>query len=120
MSKLYELLSNTTCTTNLLLTRDPVNKGITVTYYDIDKFTIIITINKNDTITVVVGCSENLVVLYFNGINRLSNALTRIEERLCNLIVSATPLADCNNNKFYEDQIIISSYKNWIITLWHI
>ena len=90
-----------------------------ITYYDIDKFTIIITINKNDTVTVVVGCSENPVILDFNGINRLSNALTRIEERLSNLIASAAPFAAAHNNKSH-DQIIITSHKNWIITLWHL
>jgi hypothetical protein len=118
VSKLYELVSNTA---NPLLTKDPSNenKAIMITYYDIDKFTIIITINKNDTVTVVVGCSENPVALDFNGINRLSNALTRIEERLSNLIASAAPLVDCKNNKFH-DQIIVPSHKNWIITLWHI
>jgi len=118
VSKLYELLSTTTSTTNPLLTKDPVNKGITITHYDIDKFTIIITINKNDTVTVVVGCSENPVILDFNGLNRLSNALTRIEERLSNLIASAAALVDCNNK--LHDQIIIPSHKNWIITLWHL
>jgi len=105
VSKLYELLSTTT--TNLLLTKDPVNKGIKITYYDIDKLTIIITINKNDTVTVVVGCSENPVVLDFDGLNRLSNVLTRIEERLSNLIASAAPLVDCNNK--FHDQIIVPS-----------
>jgi len=90
-----------------LLTKDPVNKGIKITYYDIDKFTIIITINKNDTVTVVVGCSENPVELDFDGLNRLSNALTRIEERLSNLIASAAPLVDCNNK--FHDQIIVPS-----------
>jgi hypothetical protein len=115
VSKLYELLLNAT---NLLLTKDPKNKALTITYYDIDTFTILITINKNDTVTVIVGCSENPVVLDFNGINRLSNALTRIEERLCNIIKSAAPLEN-NNSKLY-DQIIVPSHKNWIITLWHI
>jgi hypothetical protein len=101
-----------------LLTKDPVNKGIKITYYDIDKFTIIITINKNDTITVIVGCSENPILLDFNGLNRLSNALTRIEERLSNLIASAAPLVDCNNK--FHDQIIVPSHKIWSITLWHL
>jgi hypothetical protein len=56
----------------------------------------------------------------YDGINRLSNALTRIKEGLSNLIASAAPLDDCNNNKLHGDQIIIPSYKNWIITLWHL
>lgn len=107
-----------TTITSPLLIKDPVNKGIKITYYDIDKFTIIITINKNDTVTVVVGCSENPVILDFNGLNSLSNALTRIEERLSNLIGSAAPLVDCNNK--YHDQIIVPSHKIWSITLWHL
>ena len=102
--------------TNPQLPKDSTdkNKGITITYYDIDKFTV----NKNDTVTVVIGCSENPVVLDFNGINRLSNALTRIEERLHNLIVICDVAStDSNNN---PDKIIIPSHKNWIITLWHL
>ena len=55
----------------------------------------------------------------YDGINRLSNALTRIKEGLSNLIASAAPLADCNNNKF-NDRITIPSHKNWTITLWHL
>ena len=110
------LSTNSTITNSSLLTKDPTNqnKGMTVTYYDIENFTILITINKNDTVTVVVGCSENPVVLDFNGINRLSNALTRIEERLSNFL----PPASNHNNKL--DRITIPSHKGWTITLWHL
>ena len=45
-----------------------------------------------------------LVVLVFNVMNRFV-----IEERISNLIPSAAPLVDCNNNKFHKDQIIVPS-----------
>jgi hypothetical protein len=47
-----------------LLTKDPTNENkaiMMITYYDIDTFTIIITINNNDTVTVVVSYSKILL-----------------------------------------------------------
>jgi hypothetical protein len=88
-----------------LLTKDPTNenKAIMITYYDIEKFTI----NRKYTVTVVVGGSENSVVLDFNGMNRFSNALNRIEERRSNLIESAVLLDENNNNTFHQDGYVI-------------
>ena len=51
------------------------SKGLSFHYFDIDTFTIIITIYPNDTCTVVIGCSENPAPLDFEGIKRLSVAL---------------------------------------------
>ena len=47
----------------------------------------------------------------FNALNRLSNTLTRIEERMPNLIASAAPLDDFDN-KLSKDQIAIPLHKN--------
>ena len=82
------------------------NKGISFTYSDIDKFLIIITVYPNDTCTIVIGCSENPILLNFEGINRLSVALCRIEERLSRLLINSSVNLPC--------------YKDWTITLWHI
>jgi hypothetical protein len=82
------------------------SKGISFPYFDIDKFTVIITIYPNDTCTVVIGCSENPVSLDVEGITRLSVALCRIEERLLQLLITSS--------------INIPHYKEWTITLWHI
>jgi hypothetical protein len=82
------------------------NKGISFTYSDIDKFLIIITVYPNDTCTVVIGCSENPISLDFEGINRLSVALGRVEEKLLQLLINSS--------------INLPHYKDWIITLWHI
>ncbi|MGI9010182.1 MAG: hypothetical protein ACR2F1_03225 [Nitrososphaeraceae archaeon] len=83
------------------------NKGIQLNYYDIEKFTIILTVYPNDTCKIVIGCSENPIPLNFEGVNRLATTLCRIEERLSNLCLG------CRSIK-------IPHYKYWIITLWHI
>ena len=82
------------------------NKGISFTYSDIDKFLIIITIYPTDTCTVVIGCSENPILLDFEGINRLTIAICRVEERLLQLLINSS--------------ITFPNYKDWTITLWHI
>jgi hypothetical protein len=81
------------------------NKEIFFTYPDIDKFSIIITIYPTDTCTIVVGCSEAPILLDFVGINRLTIALCRIEERLSQLLISSS--------------MELPNYKDWTITLWH-
>ena len=57
---------------------------------------------KNDTVTVVVCCIENTIVLDFHQINRFSNGLIRIEEGYLNLIASAVSLDDWNNNNIIK------------------
>jgi hypothetical protein len=82
------------------------NKGISLTYADIDTFLIILTIYPNDTCTIVIGCSETPISLDFEGINRLSVAFGRVEEKLLQLLINSS--------------INLPHYKDWIITLWHI
>ena len=87
--------------------REPIknSKGLSFQYFDIDTFTIIITIYPNDTCTVVIGCSENPVPLDFEGIKRLSVALGRVEDRLSQLLVNSS--------------LNLPHYEDWTITLWH-
>lgn len=85
---------------------NPHNKGLRFPYTNIDNFTIIISVYPTDTCQIVIGCSENPIPLNFEGVNRLTTTLCRIEERLSNL-----------SNNF---SITIPYYKYWIITLWHI
>ena len=88
---------------------NPYNKGIKFNYCDIDKFIIIISVYPTDTCKIVIGCSENPILLDFVGINRLTTALCRIEERLSNLCINSS-----------RSSLIVPDYKSWIITLWHI
>lgn len=85
---------------------NPYNKGIRFPYTNIDNFTIIISVYPTDTCQIVIGCSENPILLNFEGLNKLTTTLCRIEERLSYL---------CSGSS-----IKIPNYKYWIITLWHI
>ena len=82
------------------------NKGIRFPYVDIDKFSIILSVYPKDTCQIVIGCSENPIPLNFEGLNKLTTTLCRIEERLSNF---------CNRSSIH-----IPNYKDWTITLWHI
>jgi hypothetical protein len=53
---------------------------------EIDGLLIRVTIHKTGTITVIVACSWSPVAIDISGIIRLSNALTRVEERLSKLV----------------------------------
>lgn len=66
-----------------------------------------VTIHRTDTVSVVVGCSLNPVSLDVNGIIKLTNALSIVEDRLCRL-VEGEHLASK-----------IPNYSKWIVTMWH-
>lgn len=85
---------------------NPINKGMRFFYINIEKFSIILSVYPRDTCQIVIGCSENPILLNFEGMNKLTTTLCRLEERLSSL---------CN-----KSSINIPKYKDWIITLWHI
>ena len=61
---------------------NPVSKEIPLEVENIDGMHIHVSIHRTDTITVIVGCSKDPIILDESGITRLSCGLTRIEERL--------------------------------------
>ncbi|HET9807785.1 MAG TPA: hypothetical protein VFP49_12835 [Nitrososphaeraceae archaeon] len=94
-------------------------KAIAFGYYPIERYlSIQVMVQHTDTVNVIVGCSNNSIVCDFDGIMRLSEALTRIEERL------AAVVNDPNNKTFNAEynpsNIKISNKDDWIITLWHL
>jgi hypothetical protein len=106
---------NTTAkTTNSQLVVDPVSKDVRLKTCEIDGLLIRVTIHKTDTITVIVACSCQPVVIDISGIIRLSNALTRVEERLSKV------LSDClSGTDNHQQVVIIPTHNTWIVTLWH-
>lgn len=79
-----------------------------------DNLRIRTTIHHTDTVTVVVACTETPVATTTEDIIRLSNALTRIEERTSRI------LDDCGNSIPGGYEIIpIPDHSKWIVTLWH-
>jgi hypothetical protein len=97
---------------------NPQNKSISFGYYRIERhLTIRVKVQHTDTVNVTVKCSDNPIILDIDGIMRLTEALTRIEERLTAI------LNDPNNKTFNAEynpsDIKISNKDDWIITLWH-
>jgi hypothetical protein len=95
-------------------TLNPVSKDISLPISDNDGLKIRTTVHHTDTISVVVACSGAPVATTTDDIIRLSNALTRIEERL------SRTLDECGNSipGGYEN-IPIPDHGSWIVTLWH-
>jgi hypothetical protein len=94
-------------------------KAITFGYYPIERyFSIRVRVQHTDTVNVIIVCSKNPVVCDDDGIIRLSDALTRIEERLSAVV------NDQNNKTFNAEynpsEIKIPNKDDWIITLWHL
>jgi hypothetical protein len=70
-------------------------------------------IHRTDTVSVVVGGSDYPIAVDFNGIIRLSNALTGVEERLSNLIQESTTSAGKQVSRLVPDHM------GWMVTMWH-
>jgi hypothetical protein len=100
--------------------------------------TIRTTVHSTDTVSVVVGCSLAPIAVDISGIIRLSNALTRVEERLSRVIEACysnhrsdisgvAPAAGARGGK--EAAALagnrpvtlppIPEHKDWIVTMWH-
>lgn len=79
-----------------------------------DSLKIRTTVHHTDTVSVVVACSGAPIATTTEDIIRLSNALTRIEERTSRI------LDECGKSipGGYES-IPIPEHDKWIVTLWH-
>jgi hypothetical protein len=84
-------------------------------------------VHKSDTVTVSIACSLAPVALNFNGINELSNALTRVHERL-NAVLNGVDYCRAdyrrpnNNDSENHDSIQhlrIPDPKYWVVIMWH-
>jgi hypothetical protein len=86
-----------------------VSKDISLEPIVTHGLTIKTTIHHTDTVSVIVACSLNPVAADMKGLVRLSNALTRVEERLLRYIECA-PLSLSSS---------IPDHDSWIVTMWH-
>ena len=78
----------------------------------------LVTIHRTNTVSVVIGCSYHPFPLDISGIIDLSNVLTRIEERISKMIHDSLNEI-IFSNVMERPEIIIPSYKDWIVTMWH-
>ena len=98
---------------HLLLRTNDKSKDIALDPIQTNGLTIRVTVHHTDTVSVMVACSLNPVAVDVKGLVRLSNALTRVEERLLRF-VGIWPLSlslSCPSP--------IPDHSSWIITMWH-
>ena len=88
-----------------------VSKDISLEPIVTHDLTIKTTIHHTDTVSVMVACSLNPVAADIKGLVRLSNALTRVEERLLRYIECAPPSLSLSSS--------IPDHESWIVTMWH-
>ena len=93
---------------------NPISKDIAVDILNTNELKIIPTVHKTDTVTVVAACSKMPVAADTYGLIRLSNSLTRVEERL------SRTLDECGSllPRGYES-IPIPTNDRWQVTMWH-
>jgi hypothetical protein len=92
-----------------------VSKGISLPYIITDDHLKIHTIvHKTNTVTVSVACSFAPEAINTDGLIRLSNALTRVEERTSRIVDECGSMLPGG----YES-IPIPEHGRWIVTLWH-
>jgi hypothetical protein len=104
------------------------NKDIKLPTWCIDDLLVRATVHRTDTISVSVACALVPVATDINGVIRLSNALTRVEERLAGLLkyaginndsshVTVHHVGKCTANQQQRMQVL--GHKGWIVIMWH-
>jgi hypothetical protein len=101
---------------------DPFSRDIRLEKRVINDLEIQVTVHHTDTVTVVIGCSYAPIIVDEYGVIRLSNALSKIEEELSELIEQCrgshsdvdldTGAARCNPN------IDVPNHMGWTVTRW--
>src|SRR5215211_5435350 len=65
---------------------DSFSKDISLPPWQIKDLNIKVIVHRTDTVSVIVGCSYAPIATDVGGVIRLSNALTRVEERISHLV----------------------------------
>jgi hypothetical protein len=100
--------------TNSTFTLNPRNKDIRLPGINVDDLFIALTSHRTDTVSVTVGCSYTPIAIDIAGVIRLSNALTRVEERLAKYIGEAGVIIGSNS-----PLLSIPDHMKWIVKMWH-
>jgi hypothetical protein len=104
----------TLLSTNSALRIQHFSKDLRLPVLKLKDLAIRVTIHRSDTVSVVVGSSYGPIAMDCGGIIRLSNALTRVEERLSRLAER------CSEGMGDSITLIIPEHNSWTVTLWHL
>jgi hypothetical protein len=108
-----ESIWSTTRRTHPEIIPNEVSKDISllpIQTYDMEAKTVV---HHSDTVSVIISCSMKPVVVDNEGLIRLSNILTSVEERL---LASVTC---CAHTMPPLPQIHIPDHNSWIVAMWH-
>jgi hypothetical protein len=120
--RIYAIISST-ISKNALGSGYTVNsksKDILLPAWKIRSLLIKATIHRTDTVSVVVGCSLNPIALDINGIIRLTNALSIVEERLSRIVEEARcakGLIESDISSDRESASITPAHSEWTVTM---
>ncbi|MGA9845466.1 MAG: hypothetical protein WBQ25_24475, partial [Nitrososphaeraceae archaeon] len=101
---------------NSIFKLNPRNKDIRLPGICVDDLLIGVTIHRSDTVSVIVSCSYSPIAIDIAGIIRLSNSLTRIEERLANYMEQSGLLLGLGS----KEDLTIPNHMTWIVKMWHL
>jgi hypothetical protein len=87
---------------------------ISLPTWNINGLNIKTTVHRTNTVSVIVGCSYIPIATDVGGVIRLTNALSKVEERLSRLV------DECGNAipGGYES-LPIPEHNKWMVTMWH-
>lgn len=94
------------------------NQSISFGYFEIETLKVQIITQRSDTVTIIVGCSSNPIMLDPAGIFRLTEVLTRVEERLGAILNN--PSNKTFNKEYNQSYVKIPNKDEWNIVLWHL
>jgi hypothetical protein len=111
---------------NQQLSMNKYNKDILFQTWKLNNDILIrVTVHKTDTVSIIIACSLRPIPINFDGISKFTEMLTRMEERISNMIKNIEKVDDKNNDSPNSENIItaatinIPHYKTWIVTMWH-
>ena len=100
---------------NSIFKLNPRNKDIRLPGIYVDDLFIGVTVHRSDTVSVIVSCSYAPIAIDIAGIIRLSNSLTRVEERLAYYMEQSRLLLGLGAKEYPT----IPNHMTWMVKMWH-
>jgi hypothetical protein len=113
---IYTILSSSVNVPNIQqqLRLNSNSEDIAIPPWQIKGLNIKVIVHRTNTVSVIVGCSYAPIATDVGGVIRLSNALTRVEERISRLLDECGKVIPGG----YES-LPIPEYTRWMVTMWH-
>ena len=103
------------------------SKDILLRVWEIDGLLIKVSIHRTDIVSVVIGCSFIPITLDVNGVIRLTNALSIVEDRLSRIVEGSRLDKDSKviggsvnrSGHWQRHARTVPVHTQWTVTMWH-